>query len=273
MASAQDSCRLRISLLTVSPGEELYSTFGHSALRIVDSVSNTDIVYNWGTFNFDEPGFYSKFMRGKLHYYLSSDEFSSFRDANKEDHRGMIEQVLNLSCTEKLKMAALVYKNLQPENKYYKYDFLFDNCTTRIRDLLEKAVDSPVHYSQVVKQKTRFRQLIHVYLDNNDKQWGKFGIDLLLGSKTDAIMSEREVMFLPDYLMICFDSSKIGNKPIVSAKEKIYDIPEPIITTNFLTTPLFIFSLLLAIIFLLSFSQNPIVHRILLSFDGLLFFM
>src|SRR5215218_1527696 len=101
---AQDSCHLRISLLTCSPGEELYSTFGHSALRVTDSVTSQDIVYNYGTFNFDEPGFYTKFVRGKLLYYLSTEEFSSFKRQYEYERRSMIEQELDLSCTEKQKM-------------------------------------------------------------------------------------------------------------------------------------------------------------------------
>jgi hypothetical protein len=96
-----DSCHLRISLLTCTPGKELYSTFGHSAVRISDSASNSDIVYNYGTFNFDEPGFYAKFIRGKLSFYLSTDDFDSFIYSYQEEKRGITEQVLNLTCTEK----------------------------------------------------------------------------------------------------------------------------------------------------------------------------
>src|SRR2546423_13573683 len=93
LISAQDSCHLRISLLTCTPGEELYSTFGHSALRIIDSANNKDIVYNYGTFNFEEPGFYTKFIRGKLLYYLSTDNFLSFGGSIQQEGRGITEQV------------------------------------------------------------------------------------------------------------------------------------------------------------------------------------
>ncbi len=177
-----DSCHLRISLLTCSPGEELYSTFGHSAIRITDSVSHTDIVYNYGTFNFDEPGFYTKFIRGKLSFYLSTDDFNSFLYSYQQENRGVIEQVLNLTCTEKYNMLMLLQANLMGQNKFYKYDFTFDNCTTRLRDLLEKTSDSPVHFGKILETKSSFRDLIHKYLDYNDKQWSKLGIDILLGS-------------------------------------------------------------------------------------------
>ena len=176
-----DSCHLRVSLLTCTPGEELYSTFGHSAVRITDSVSNSDIVYNYGTFNFDEPGFYTKFIRGKLSFYLSTDDFDSFKYSYQQENRGITEQVLNLTCTEKYNMLMLLQANLMGQNRFYKYDFTFDNCTTRLRDLLEKTADSPVHFGEVLQTKSTFRDLIYEYLDYNDKQWSKLGIDILLG--------------------------------------------------------------------------------------------
>lgn len=268
-----DSCHLRISLLTCSPGEELYSTFGHSALRVIDSVTQEDIVYNYGTFNFDEPGFYTKFIRGKLLYYLSTQDFNSFKQDYQEANRGMIEQVLNLNCKEKQKMVHILQQNLMAENRFYKYDFLFDNCTTRLRDLLVNSADSTVRFSAIVKQRTSFRNLIHEYLNYNDKQWSKLGIDLLLGAKTDAVMNNTEVMFLPDYLLKGFDSAKIGSKPVVETKQKVYDLQQEKVQRNFLLDPLFIFSVLFILIVAISFSQGSSVKSVLYGFDGFLFFI
>ena len=271
--SAQDTSRLQISLLTCSPGEDLYATFGHSALRVIDSVSHTDVVYNYGTFNFEEPGFYTKFIRGKLLYSLSAADFSSFKDSYEYEQRSMTEQVLNLSGSGKIKMVDLLRTNLKPQNKYYKYDFLFDNCTTRLRDLLEKSADSSLHYTPVLKQKMTFRELIHVYLDQGKEPWSKFGIDLLLGSKTDAVMKVREVMFLPDFLMYSFDNGTIGVKPIVAINHSVYEVVKKTKTTRLLPGPLFIFSLLLILIILLSFFKNAIINRILILFDIFFFFV
>ena len=133
-AFAQDSCHLRISLLTASPGEELYETFGHSALRITDSVRNTDIVYNYGTFNFDEPNFYLKFIKGTLPFYLSDDNFDNFIAEYQQENRGITEQVLNLTCFQKYKINALLNENMMGPNRTYQYKFTFDNCTTRQRN-------------------------------------------------------------------------------------------------------------------------------------------
>ena len=268
-----NSCHLRISLLTCGPGEELYSTFGHSAVRVTDSASNEDIVYNYGTFSFDEPGFYTKFVRGKLMYYLSTQDFISFKQDYEKEKRSMTEQILNLSCNEKSKMAKLLLQNLMGENKFYKYDFFFDNCTTRLRDLLEKSADSNVHYGSVVNTPTTFRQHIFEYMDRYDKKWIKLGMDLLLGAKTDAVMNNRQAMFLPDYLLKAFDSAAIGSTLVLLSKNMVIDIPAQPVQKNFFTDPLFIFSLLFVVIVLLSFSKNNSIQKNLYGFDGFVFFM
>jgi len=272
--SQSDSCHLRISLLTGSPGEELYSTFGHSALRIKDSLNNEDIVYNYGTFDFGEPGFYTKFIRGKLMYYLSTEDFNLFKESFLQEKRGITEQVLNLSCNEKQKMIQLLQKNLMGENKFYKYDFLFDNCTTRLRDLLEKAADSAVHFTEIVEKNTSFRDHIFEYMDYNDHQWTKLGMDILLGNKTDVIMGNREVMFLPDYLLRGFDSAKVGSQHVVESKDNVLSFPEANkVQKNLFTHPLFIFSFLLILIVVMSYSKSEVVRKILNGFDGFLFFI
>ena len=123
---AQDSSHLRISLLTCTPGDELYSIFGHSAFRVIDSSSvndDRDIVYNYGTFNFDDEGFYLKFARGKLLYYVSIVKFEDFKYMYQATNRGITEQVLNLTAAEKINVRHFLITNLKEENKYYKYDF------------------------------------------------------------------------------------------------------------------------------------------------------
>ncbi len=268
-----DSSHLRISLLTCEPGEDLYSTFGHSALRVLDSVSKDDIVYNYGTFDFREPGFYLKFIRGKLRYYLSTEDFDSFRDFYQQENRGIIEQVLQLSSSEKKNIRRLLQENLESENRFYKYDFTFDNCTTRLRDLIEKTADSTIIYGSILKQKTRFRQLIYEYLDYNDKQWSKLGIDLLLGSKTDAVMTSRQVMFLPEYLMKTLDHTKTGTTPVVLSSQNLYATSPQNSKKNFLTHPEFLFSVLFLVIVMLSFSKNHSIQKIICNFDGIIFFI
>ena len=273
IVAQNDSCHLRISILTCSPGEELYSTFGHSAIRVTDSISNSDIVYNYGTFNFDEPGFYTKFIRGKLSFYLSTDDFESFVSSYREEKRDITEQVLNLTCAEKFNAVMLLQANMMAENRFYKYDFTFDNCTTRLRDLIEKAADTSIHFKNILPSKKTFRDLIYEYLNKNDKQCSKLGIDILLGRPTDAVMKPREVMFLPDYLLQAFDSTTVDSRPLVGQKQRMLELNTPPVAANYFSHPLFIFSCFFLLIVLLSFSESSFIKRLLIAFDGFMFFI
>jgi len=264
----QDSSRLRISLLTCTPGEELYSTFGHSAYRVIDSNSVTDIVYNYGTFNFDDDGFYLKFVRGKLLYYVSAEYFADFKYLYQSTNRGITEQVLNLSAAEKISIRHFLNENLKEENKYYKYDFFFDNCTTRLRDILKKQHDSSFCSKPVMQQGSRFRQAIHQYLDRNGKDWSKLGIDILLGQPCDAVMTAEQMQFLPDNLMISLDSSI---NPVVVSKQNLYPIEENENKNSFFT-PLVVFSILLIVIVLTGLKKNKFTAAFLQGFDGIFFF-
>ena len=269
--SAQDSSRLRISLLTCTPGEELYSTFGHSAYRVIDSNSVTDFVYNYGTFNFDDDGFYLKFIRGKLRYYVSTESFHDFKYGYQTANRGITEQVLNLSAAEKIAIRNFLNENLKEENKYYKYDFFFDNCTTRLRDILKKQRDSTFCQKPVMPAGSRFRQAIHAYLNKNGKNWSKLGIDILLGQPCDAVMTAEQMEFLPDNLMKSLDSSNTNNRLVLS-EQNLYPINEDINKNNFLT-PLVVFSLLFLVIIGLGFVKNKIAYIFLQGFDGIFFFL
>jgi Domain of unknown function (DUF4105) len=270
-ASAQsDSTRLRISLLTCTPGQELYSTFGHSAIRITDSAANSDIVYNYGTFNFDDDGFYLKFVKGKLLYHLSAEYFDDFKYFYQQEQRGITEQVLNLTGKEKQHLQQALETNLLPANRYYKYDFFFDNCTTRARDMVVKYKDAVAPFKPAMPPGTRFRQGIHSYLDKNKDYWSKLGIDILLGAPTDAVMTNTTMQFLPDNLMISFDSCT-APQVLVKSKVSLYPFTA---TVNMLTifTPFIAFSLLLAVFILLSFIKAKPAKVLLNMLDILLFF-
>lgn len=268
-ASAQDSSRLRISLLTCTPGDELYSTFGHSAFRVIDSNSVTDIVYNYGTFNFDDEGFYLKFVQDKLLYYVSAWYFTEFKFDYESTNRGITEQVLNLSGDEKTSIRNFLNNNLKEENKYYKYDFFFDNCTTRLRDILKKQHDSSFTSIAVMQQGSTFRQAIHEYLNRKNKTWTKLGMDLLLGKPSDAVMTAEQMQFLPDNLMKSLDSSK--HQDIVST-QNLYKITEEGNSKSFFT-PFVFFSLLFATIFFIGLMKSKFAQAFLQGFDGLLFFL
>ena len=268
---AQDTSRLRISLLTCTPGQELYSTFGHSAYRVVDSNSVTDIVYNYGTFNFDDDGFYLKFIRGKLLYYLSIESFRDFTSFYQSGNRGITEQVLNLPASEKINIRHFLNENLKEENKYYKYDFFLDNCTTRLRDILKKQHDSSFCQKPVMPQGSRFRQAIHEYLDANNKYWSELGIDILLGQPCDAVMTPEQMQFLPDNLMKSLDSSNTDHNLVLS-KTNLYTVIKEKNQVYF-PTPLVFFSLIFFIVVMIGFGRSSAARSFLLGFDGIFFFL
>lgn len=268
-AAAQDSSRIKISLLTCTPGEELYSTFGHSALRVIDSNSVTDHVYNFGTFNFDDAGFYLKFVRGHLRYYVNVEEFQDFKFGYIAENRGITEQDLNFTAAEKIIIHRALIENKKEENKFYMYDFFFDNCTTRLRDILVKYHQPKPLLPAVMPTTYTFRNAIHQYLDGNNMLWSKFGIDILLGAPTDAVMTISQQQFLPENLMKAVDSTK--NTELVSSSKNLYVLSESNTKKSFFT-PLVLFASVLLVFVLLSLFKNTITQNILKLLDSFLFF-
>ncbi len=266
---SQDTSRIRISLLTCTPGEELYSIFGHSAIRIIDSNNVTDYIYNYGTFDFDDNGFYLKFIRGKLLYFVSIERTDDFLAFYTSENRGITEQILQLSGDEKIAIQKALKENLKEENKYYKYDFFLDNCTTRLRDVISNNKYPKPLLPVVMPANTTYRKAIHQYLDKGGQKWSELGIDILLGMPTDKIMTASEQQFLPDNLMTTIDSCK--NISLVKEKVTLYS-PIKNEEKKDWTTPMNCFSLLLLIIVLLSLSKNITIQKLLPYFDFMLFF-
>ena len=207
-SSAQDAPRLTdrsaVSVITILPGTPLYSAFGHTAIRVRDDSAGIDVGYNYGTFDFDEPGFYMKFLRGRLDYRLARDRFDDMRYAYEYERRPIIEQRLNLTIEERQKLFDLLEINYLPENRAYRYEFLYDNCSTRPRDIIEEAWGYRMDGGTFSTPAT-FRDLIDQYLEG--KSWTRFGIDLLLGSTTDVLARPRQRMFLPDEFLTGLDAA------------------------------------------------------------------
>ena len=225
----QDTSRLQISIITCEPGSELYSIFGHSAIRVIDSNFVADVIYNFGTFDFDDPDFYQKFVQGKLKYFLSVNRAEDFISSYQAENRGVTEQVLLLSATEKRQIRDALAENIKQENRFYLYDFFIDNCTTRLRDLIEKYRQPKLILPAVIPLDNTFRDAIHYYLHKGKMIWSELGIDILLGSPTDAVMTKEQQMFLPDHLMIALDKNKSGNivldkKSLFSSENQIENI-------------------------------------------------
>ncbi len=165
-------------------------------------------------------------------------------------------------------MQRFLNNNIKEENKYYKYDFFFDNCTTRLRDILKKYNDSAFTKKAVMPVGSRFRQAIHQYLDKNNKDWSKLGIDILLGQPCDGVMTAEQMQFLPDNLMKSLDSS---SHPIVLSSQNLYAVTDTNVEKSFFT-PFIVFALLAIFIVLLGYTKNKFAQAFLQGFDGLFFF-
>jgi len=251
----------KISLLTGSPGDELYSTFGHSAIRVLDPAQNLDSIFNYGTFDFNTTNFYVKFVRGQLDYKLSRESFRQLEYGFKYENRSVVEQELNLTLDQKIKLYSLLQENYKLENRYYKYDFFFDNCATRIRDIMITAFGDDFQYNYPEaweKDDLTFRNLIDLYLTY--QHWSDFGIDLALGLPTDAVARPSDYMFLPDYLAEGFAKATIirdGKKvPFIISSKTI--IPrKDVKPKEYLITP----TKLMWLLFALSAALNYFTHR------------
>lgn len=246
----------KISLLTCDPGEELYSTFGHSAIRVRELDSGQDLVFNYGTFDFNTPFFYVKFVRRTLDYQLSLTTTEQFLYEYNYFKRNVREQELNLSDNQAKALLAFLQENYRPENRKYRYDFFFDNCSTRIREMMETVLGSSLKWNLSAKEPEKsFRNLIDEYV--YPLPWSDLGIDLALGAVIDRKANETEKMFLPDYLEAAFESASIigdgPERPLVSQNNTIYEFPETNSQNWSLFNPYIVFWLLAVGIVLLTF--------------------
>ena len=268
IASAQPdtvSNGIRISLVTGSAGTELYSVFGHSAIRVQDSISGRDILYNYGTFDFNTPNFYWKFIRGKLPYALSVERTEDLKRLYRYENRSLIDQTLNLTDAQEYELIQFLNWNAKPENRYYLYDFFYDNCATVIRDIFEKQFN--IQYKGISNREVTFRNLLDEKLVNSP--WSDFGIDLILGAPADKIADFRNQMFLPDYLSQNLAQATIGGKPFMQSPVTIQERDESQMQQAGLNfTPMMLFIVVALIGIGITLSSNQRAKNI---FDVLIF--
>jgi hypothetical protein len=269
-----------ISLLTVSPGAELYSTFGHSAIRVHDPRQGLDITYNYGAFDFRTKGFYVKFLRGTLPYQISGNYFENDLAGWSQENRSVIEQVLNLSQTQKEGIYNFLQTNYLPENREYAYKFFYDNCSTRLRDVVKRICGDSLVYDKTLHADSSYRQWIDKYARKNEKLWADFGMDLAIGEPSDEVTGGNGAMFLPDNLMFAFDAAKINRngkwQPLVVSKMDINremlfaaDKEKELITPNILFWTLFVLALALTVYQFLKSNNNFLFDKILFTIAGI----
>jgi hypothetical protein len=244
-----------ISVLTVGPGTSLNDAFGHNAFRITDPSWGIDWAYGYGEYDFDAPNFYLKFAQGKLHYLLSRHEFNRFYRFYVYQNRTLREQVLNLTTSEKQKLYTALEANYKPENRRYLYDFFYDNCATKMRDVIETNADSKITFNLPDGwQPKTFRGLIYECVDKNS--WGSMGIDIALGAVIDKTATPYEHMFLPNYIFEFLNvATKNTNEKLVNETHTIYTKKNIESSNNFIFSPLVIMSILALIIIAITYRD------------------
>jgi hypothetical protein len=247
------------SLITVSPGNDLYSCFGHSAILLQDTSGRIFKLYNYGTFDFDDPNFYVNFTRGKLKYMLSVEDPRGIIYMAREENRAVYQQILNLTPGQKKRLYDFLENNAKPENRFYNYDFFYDNCSSRLRDALVYACGDSLNYNlKPATEERSFRGLIDPYLE--EKRWQDLGMDLGLGIPADKIATPYQYMFLPDHLMNGFSTATIKidgkNQKLVASQTTILENQPDNSKTPFFLKPWFAFTLLFLLVFAITWQQH-----------------
>lgn len=265
------SSEAQISLLTCSAGDDAYTSWGHTAIRVFDPARNYDRVFNYGTFDFDTPNFYSKFLRGKLRYKLGLASTKRFKKVYEREKRTVWEQVLNLTAEEEEMVFDYLLEQYKPENRFYMYDFFFDNCATRVRDVFEVVLKDKLDWDEnpAVKDQTLRGLLDEGIIENAPLD---FGIDLILGANSDVKADTRNAMFLPFQLQSSFEDAKIQHngkwEPLVAAESTLFEFDRPL-HTKFNWTIVIVLGILLLIRLLLWKKYSGLIR----FFDYSLFFL
>lgn len=249
---------IQISLLTCSPGKEVWAQYGHTAIRYYDKESGEDLAINYGIFSLDQTYFIPRFVLGMTDYRMGVQPMDMFLAQYSYEGRGVVEQVLNLSAEDKEVIYKALQENMKPENVVYRYNYFFDNCTTRARDMLVNHLHGKVVYPPAEEDAT-FRSMIHKW--NNKYEWSQFGEDLLLGVNADRKTTKSEQQFLPENLRSDFDKAKYNGKPLVKETNVLLDAETEVVEPVFPLSPLsiaLIFAVISLVIMLFSYRRQQV---------------
>lgn len=247
----------KVSLLTNAPWDEaVYSLFGHTSMRVSDPTQNIDYAFNFGLFNMSKSNFIFLFMKGETDYMVAPIPYYTYYQEYKERGVGIIEQVFNLTQKEKQDIFDALLVNCLPANREYRYNYFYDNCSTRPRDIFEKYINGKIEYTPTNKEQT-YRDL--VIECTSSRQWFRFGINLVIGADADKVITDRQKDFLPRYLMNAYEGATIAGdsipRNILLSTTTILEAKP--FEKDFLVTPLYAGIILLIISALVSY----IVHK------------
>jgi hypothetical protein len=249
----------QISILTCNPGEDVYSMYGHTAIRVSDSEQHLDLVFNYGVFSFDSPNFLYRFAKGQTDYLMIGQKFSSFLPEYEEEQRSVFEQVLNISPDGKAMLFHALIENAKPENRMYRYNFFMDNCATRVRDMIEQNAGAKISFSESHPDDS-YRKLIKKF--HHSFRWIDLGIDLLVGKKAEEPVSSYGQMFLPEYLMDQFAKAEIRidgkTQPLVRETRMLVEYPNSKLNSNW-QWPVIVFGFIALLI--ITISVRNFLHK------------
>lgn len=271
MISRMDS--VEISLLTCSPHEAIYSLYGHTAIRINDQRNGEDLAVNYGLFSFEKPHFVLRFLFGLTDYEMGIEPFEAFCRQYRYYGSSVTQQVLNLTNEEKWNIVKAVNINYMPENSVYRYNYFYDNCTTRAVDMLTTHLaDAHVVFEGEQQKYPSFREMVHGCLPHHP--WNRFGNDMLLGVKADCKTTLREHQFLPANAMDDFRHAMIvgqdgSNRPLVLREEIVVPEGAQDVWKDFPLSPKDVFLIVLAITVLITLLE-AYTKKVLWGYDALL---
>ena len=248
--SMNNNDSIQISLLTCSPGKEVWAQYGHTAIRYYDKGKGLDLAINYGIFSLDQTYFIPRFVLGMTDYRMGIQAMDDFLAQYSYEGRGVVEQVLNLSSKDKEVIYEALQENMKPENVVYRYNYFFDNCTTRVRDMIVSHLHGRVVYPPA-KPDATFRSMIHKW--NYKDKWSQFGEDLLLGVNADRKTTKSEQQFLPENLRLDFDKATYNGKPLVKQTNELLPAETTEAEPSSLLSPIFVAFLFATISIIITF--------------------
>ena len=271
----------QISLLTNTPWDkEVYALFGHTAIRINDPANELDVVFNYGIFDFDSPNFMYRFVKGETDYMVAGYPFTQYLWGYKNRGIGITEQILNLTNNEKQKIFDALVTNALPENRVYRYNYFYDNCSTRPRDIILKNLEGQINHKNVdSKRFETYRYYVHRCVSSHP--WVMFGIDLVIGADADKVITDSQKDFLPANLFHSFSKIEVKNKSADGYYDLVYNEIEILKPQReeadslpSIFTPLFVGCIVLLISIMISILQIKKEYKVLPKiFDFILFFV
>lgn len=254
---SQSTDSIRFSLLTCAPGTEIYSLFGHTAIRYENYTRRIDVVFNYGMFSFNTPNFIFRFVAGETDYQLGITPYSYFEAEYAMRGSSVYQQVLNLTQSEKERLLTILENNYLPENRIYRYNYFYDNCTTRARDKIEECIEGKVVYPDSLSGKS-YRGIVHEFTAGSP--WDEFGIDLCLGAEADKEINKRQQMFSPFYMKYYASNAYVVDaggtrRPLILDETKIVDVEPEEVQLGFVLSPLMCGALFLALCVVMAWGQ------------------